>query len=175
MLFYIYCILYFFKPFSYFVIVFSVSFSCILSLAIRFHHGLINLINKSLSLSLSLSLFLQIHRNFLFLMFVEEILSLFFLLFTSMYRRLREANFIEYVNTLTKYFHNYKNIIIISDLNCNLFTTLYEPNHLRDFTSHLSLNILPSEPTFNTSYSDSWLDVCIVDSMRKVFSFKKFI
>ena len=97
------------------------------------------------------------------------------LLFNSMYRRSKGANSNKYVNTLPKYSPNYKNIIITGDLNCNLLTTLYEPNHLRDFTSNLSLNIVPSEPTYHTSYSDSWLDICIVDSMRKVFSFKKSV
>ena len=38
----------FFAAVFYFAIIFSVSVSCILFLAIRFHHGLINLINQSL-------------------------------------------------------------------------------------------------------------------------------
>ncbi|XP_071650007.1 uncharacterized protein [Temnothorax longispinosus] len=69
--------------------------------------------------------------------------------------------------------HNYKNIIIAGDLNCNLLTSSYESNHLRDVASQLSLHIVESNSTFHTVSSDSWLDVFIVDSLDKVLSFHK--
>ncbi|XP_077270664.1 uncharacterized protein LOC143901904 [Temnothorax americanus] len=95
------------------------------------------------------------------------------LLFTSMYRRPKGRNFDEYVDALTGVLHNYKNIVITGDLNCNLLTSSYESNHLRDVATQLSLHIVESNSTFHTASSDSWLDVFLVDNLDKVLSFSK--
>ncbi|XP_071652803.1 uncharacterized protein [Temnothorax longispinosus] len=90
-----------------------------------------------------------------------------------MYRRPKGKNFSRFLDALTSLIHNYKNIIISGDLNCDLLSSSYEPNHLRDIVSQLSLNIVESHSTYHTRSSDSWLDVFIVDSLDKVSSFRK--
>ena len=95
------------------------------------------------------------------------------LLFTTIYRRLKGGNFNVYIDELTKFSHKYKRIIFTGDLNCNLLTSTYEPNRLRDVTSLLIFRIVSSESTYHSSHSDSWLDVFIDDSLDKIIFFKK--
>ena len=92
------------------------------------------------------------------------------LLFIIMYKG---KNLDESVQKLTAFSHNYKNMVILGDLNCNLLAHSRESNHLRELVSSLAVHIVPSGPTFDTSYSDSWLDVPLVDDLSKVIQLKE--
>lgn len=94
-------------------------------------------------------------------------------LFTSMYRRPKAKLFSDFSDSFSKFSCNFKNIIIIGDLNCNMLTNNFEAQSLRDFIFTRALFLVPSEATYHTSYCDSWLDVAILDSEEKLSSFKK--
>ena len=90
-----------------------------------------------------------------------------------MYSKPKGRTLEEYVQTLTNVIHDYKNVIIIGDLNRNILTESYESKHLRDVTESLSLHMIPSEATYDTCHLDSCRDVIIVDSLSKVTIFVK--
>ncbi|XP_071581375.1 uncharacterized protein [Temnothorax nylanderi] len=94
-------------------------------------------------------------------------------LFASIYRRPKGLLLHDFVESLNRFSHLYKNIIIGGDLNCNLSSTNFEADYLRELMSGLSLHIVNSEPTHHTAISDSWLDVLVVDDMDKIISFTK--
>ncbi|XP_024890651.1 uncharacterized protein LOC112466659 [Temnothorax curvispinosus] len=67
----------------------------------------------------------------------------------------------------------YKNIIIGGDLNCNLLSTNFKANHLRDLMSSISMNIVNTGATYHTATADSRLDVLAVDDSDKILRLTK--
>lgn len=80
---------------------------------------------------------------------------------------------IEFFDIYSKLAPNFNNIIIASDLNCNLLDNSTTANHLKDFISESSLFCVPYGATFHKNNCDSWLDVILLDNESKLVSFSK--
>ncbi|XP_071637527.1 uncharacterized protein [Temnothorax longispinosus] len=95
-------------------------------------------------------------------------------LFASVYRRPKGILPHEFFDTLTSASHMYRNIIIGGDLNCNLLSTNFEANCLRDLLmSSTLMNIVNTGATYHTATADSWLDVLAVDDSDKILKLTK--
>lgn len=73
-----------------------------------------------------------------------------------------------FFDTLNKFSHRYKHIVLGGDLNINLLSNNFDATYFRDSIYSLSLHIVPSGATHHTATCVSWLDVFVVDDMDKV-------
>lgn len=95
------------------------------------------------------------------------------LLLAIIYRRPKAKFFCDFVHSFERFAHNYENIVIIGDLNCDLLSTNSESIALNEFINSQSLFLVPSEATHHSLHCDSWLDVVILDSNDKLINYTK--
>ena len=84
------------------------------------------------------------------------------MLFTTMCRRPEGLLLNEFFVVLSRFSFAYSNIIIGSDLNCNVCSSNFVATLLRELTSSRALSTVTSGPTHHTASTDSWLDILIV-------------
>ena len=70
----------------------------------------------------------------------------------------------EFVPNLTTYMHNYSTKVILGDFNADLLSESDDAKFLRSLFEDNSLSIVPYGATHHTSTSNTWLDLCLVDS-----------
>ncbi|CAG5100602.1 Protein of unknown function [Cotesia congregata] len=95
------------------------------------------------------------------------------LLLSVIYRRPKDYLLNEFFENLSKLMANYKNLVITSDLNCDLLDTSFVSNHLKNYIAELSLHCVPFEVTHHIVDKNSWLDVVLLDNKIKQKSYFK--
>lgn len=95
------------------------------------------------------------------------------ILLASIYRRPKGILFNVFVQEFCKHYPTVKNVVVTGDLNCNLLSKNFEATYLRDMIDSLALHLQPSPPAHHTASSDTWLDVILVDDLKKIHTYTK--
>lgn len=95
-------------------------------------------------------------------------------LFFTVYHRPQGYVFGEFFIALSHFIPLYSYIVIAGDLNSNLFdSTNYHGTHLKALIDEFSLHVIPSGASHHVNFSDTWLDLILVNDEDKVLNFKK--
>ncbi|XP_023314142.1 uncharacterized protein LOC111693558 [Trichogramma pretiosum] len=97
------------------------------------------------------------------------------LLLTSVYRHGTTHG--NYCTELFDYYQSicqsFDHFVFVGDFNANMLTQSDEARNLRALTSECSLELVPSEPTHHTAFTDTWIDLAFVDSLSRVRNYTK--
>lgn len=90
------------------------------------------------------------------------------------YRPPKAGGLCVFENAFTDLFAGYRHTAVIGDFNSNLLTDNFNARFLKNFFNRLGFSVVPYDATYHTANSHTWLDICAVDSMERVASFKQF-
>ena len=73
-----------------------------------------------------------------------------------------------FVDDFSRFAHLYININIMGDFNCNMLVNDNDSIFINNFVFSHDLYLCNEQPTHHTSYSQTLLDLCIIDSTSKM-------
>lgn len=95
-------------------------------------------------------------------------------LVSTVYRRPQGHVLGEFFIALLQFMPFYSNVIVLGDFNSNLLDpSNYYGTHLKTLIDEYSFFLIPSGASHHTNFSDTWLDLILVNNEDKLVNFEK--
>ena len=95
------------------------------------------------------------------------------ILVAAAYRQPKGLVLNSFFKLLFKYYHLYSNVILLRDVNSDLLWSDFYYQSLKNLVNDYGLYNVPFGATHHATCAGTWLDIVLIDSADKLFSFEK--